>query len=61
MKMMVYYQSRNGVEREVTKLMQGVGECDCIECGGTGIFIGHPEHDEPCVDCKGTGKMLVSI
>jgi len=51
-----------GTVREVDELMVGVGECDCIGCGGSGIFTGHPEkNSEPCVECKGTGKILVSI
>ena len=36
-------------------------EIDCIECGGTGIWVGHPEIDEmPCVECKATGKVYIS-
>lgn len=62
MLMVVSYLGGKGVELEVTRLMPGVGEYDCLECGGTGIFVGHPEILElPCVDCKATGRMLVSI
>lgn len=43
----------------------GAGQVTCFECGGTGDWT--PFHPEPengpysCVDCKGTGKILISI
>jgi hypothetical protein len=43
----------------------GAGEVPCFECGGTGDWT--PFHPEPekgpfqCVECKGTGRLLVSI
>lgn len=45
----------------------GAGLVTCFECGGDGDWTKvHPEPEtlsEPlrCVDCKGTGKVLVSI
>jgi hypothetical protein len=41
----------------------GAGEIDCIECGGTGWWGFGPTEAEtgPCVECKGTGRALVSI
>ncbi len=40
------------------------GVTDCIECGGDGDWTKfHPEPHVgpfPCVECKGTGKILVS-
>lgn len=45
----------------------GAGEVTCFECGGDGDWTKfHPEPEsltEPlrCVDCKGTGKVLISI
>jgi hypothetical protein len=41
------------------------GITDCIECGGTGDWT--PFHPEPhlgpfqCIECKGAGKIMVSI
>ncbi len=39
------------------------GRMTCFECGGTGDWPYGPTPAEcgPCVDCKGTGKILVSI
>lgn len=43
----------------------GIGRMTCPECGGDGDWSKfHPEElsgPMPCVDCKGTGKVLVSI
>ena len=51
-----------GVIREVTILFPGVGECDCVECDGSGWWdYGPPGTEDLCVDCKGTGRILVSI
>ena len=49
--------------QNITFLMQGVGETDCLECGGSGWWGFGPTEDEcgPCVDCKGTGRILVGI
>lgn len=67
-KLMLVYA---GMERttEVTKaiidLGGGAGACVCLECGGGGDWTKfHPEPELgpfPCVQCKGTGMMLVSI
>ncbi len=57
-------QSRNTeVERDVELLGCGVGRIDCLECGGSGVWtFMEPEIPaEPCVPCKGTGKVLVSV
>ena len=43
----------------------GAGEVDCFECGGTGDWT--PFHPDPpeggvrCVECKGAGRVLVSV
>lgn len=41
----------------------GAGEIVCLECLGTGWWaFAEPEiPGEDCVQCKGTGRMLVSI
>lgn len=43
----------------------GAGEVQCFECGGDGDWTKfHPEPEtgpHPCVNCKGTGKVLISI
>lgn len=41
----------------------GAGLVLCFECGGTGDRPYGPTPAEcgPCVDCKGTGEVLISI
>lgn len=43
----------------------GAGRVPCFECGGDGDWTKfHPEPEKgpyPCVECKGTGFVLVSI
>ena len=45
----------------------GAGEVACFECGGDGDWTKfHPEPHKlsapmKCVECKGTGKVLVSV
>ena len=43
----------------------GAGEVACFECEGTGDwdrFMPEPTgKPDPCVCCKGTGKILISI
>jgi hypothetical protein len=41
----------------------GAGAVPCFECGGSGWwgFAEPLEPGCPCNDCKGTGKVLVSI
>lgn len=41
----------------------GAGRIACLECGGSGVWaFMEPEIPAgPCVDCKGTGEILVSI
>jgi hypothetical protein len=52
---------------EVEYLGCGAGWIVCPECGGDGDWLKfHPEpalHPEgfPCVECKGTGWVLVSV
>ncbi|WP_291712003.1 hypothetical protein [Bradyrhizobium sp.] len=60
--------SRNTeVTVEIADLGCGAGEIVCLECGGDGDWTKfYPEPEtltEPmrCVDCKGTGRQLVSI
>jgi hypothetical protein len=44
----------NGLLRMTPEII----ECDCPECNGLGLFLGHPEFDSlPCVACKGTGRI----
>lgn len=55
------------VEVEPVDLGCGAGQVTCFECGGTGDWTQfHPEpHQFPdghsCPECKGTGKVLISI
>lgn len=65
---LVVYCAHNGnteVEEEVRDLGCGAGEIRCLECGGDGNWGKFaPEIVGPdctCVDCKGTGRQLVSI
>jgi len=43
----------------------GAGEVPCFECDGTGDWT--PFHPDPppegvlCVECKGTGRVLISV
>lgn len=52
---------------EVDTSAEIAGQCDCIECGGSGDWRQfHPEpHLFPngldCVECKGTGKIWVGL
>jgi hypothetical protein len=55
------------VEVDPVDLGCGAGLVTCFECGGSGDWARfHPEPDLfpdglPCVPCKGTGKVLISI
>lgn len=56
------------VEVEPLDMGNGVGQVPCFECGGDGDWSKyHPDpeitHKDqcPCVDCKGTGKVYISI
>jgi len=49
-------------EVEVAGVDRGCGalEVSCPECGGTGAWPYHPSGVvEMCVECKGTGRILV--
>lgn len=67
--MIAYLGFRRDTEVEVRPidLGCGAGEVTCFECGGDGDWTKfHPDESlppcsEPCVCCKGTGKVLVSI
>jgi len=49
------------VKVSLRRLTPEIAEIDCIECGGTGKWVGHPEIEVlPCVECKSTGRVLVS-
>jgi hypothetical protein len=46
----------------VTDMGAGAGETNCFECSGTGEWPWDPDGKmRQCVDCKGTGKVYVSI
>ena len=49
------------VRVSVRRLTPEIGEIDCIECGGDGRWDYGPTPAEccACVECKGTGKVLV--
>lgn len=53
------------VEVEPEDLGCGAGRVSCFECGGDGDWTKfHPEPELgpfQCVDCKGTGSVLISI
>jgi len=36
------------------------GRITCLECAGSGRFEG-PDFEDACVECKGTGKIYVSL
>jgi hypothetical protein len=66
--MMLVYCRDHELPIEVEDLGCGVGRIRCIECGGDGdaqkfygdlteAMAGSPK----CVDCKGTGHMLVGL
>ena len=65
--MLAYLGFSRDTEVEVVpvRLGCGAGEGDCFECGGTGDWAPfHPDPPPeglPCVDCKGTGRILISI
>lgn len=68
MPMMVAYRGfsrETEVECEVEDVGCGAGITECFECGGDGDWTKfHPEPELgpfPCVDCKGTGKVLIAI
>jgi hypothetical protein len=67
MLMTVYCALNNdtAVDRDVALVGLIAGEIACLECGGTGDWTPfHPEpppEGVPCIDCKGTGRMLVSV
>lgn len=49
----------------VDRSSEVAGQVQCFECGGDGDWTKfHPEPHLgpfPCVDCKGTGKVWVSV
>lgn len=58
----VGWRRETAVQVEVVDLGAGAGEVSCFECGGSGIFTGHPEIPElPCIACKSTGRILIGI
>lgn len=67
MTMTVYCALNNdtAVPRAVVSRGGVAGEIPCLECGGSGKWLIELPADEPhpdyCVDCKGSGRILVSI
>jgi len=63
---MTVQRGRNGVtavDIPVTVIREGVGQHDCIECEGRGIWDYGPD-EEPvtdCVECKGQGRVFCSL
>ena len=70
----VYWSWGDGRSREmeVRPLGAGVGEIDCLECGGDGDWkkflaleqvecLCPGDTPYPCVQCKGTGKQLITV
>jgi DnaJ-class molecular chaperone len=50
------------VKCEVEIIGTIAGRTACFECGGTGQWPWHPDGQvRQCVDCKGTGKVYVSV
>jgi len=53
------------IDCDVVRHGAGAGETECFECGGTGDWT--PFHPDPqgqrivCRDCKGTGRVFVSV
>lgn len=67
MTMLVFcaWNNDTAMECSVVDLGNGAGEIDCLECGGDGNWgkfapelVGAAAE---CIDCKGTGRQLVSI
>mgnify|MGYP000709281411 CR=1 FL=1 len=65
--MIAYVGFLRDTEVEVTPVDVGcgAGQVPCFECGGDGDWTKyHPEPELgpfPCVDCKGTGRIYISI
>lgn len=61
------FRRETEVECHPVDLGCGAGEVLCFECGGDGDWTKfHPDdtlppRSLPCVQCKGTGRQLVSI
>lgn len=53
------------VRCEVIDRGAGAGETACFECGGDGdwgkFYPEPPGHKVNCIDCKGTGRVFVSV
>jgi hypothetical protein len=63
---MTVYAGKNRVTPvsvDIEVVTPGVGRTGCLECHGTGWWaFAEPEiPGEPCVACKGTGRIWVSI
>ena len=58
------FKRETEVEVIVTEICpeMGVGQIDCIECEGDGWWGYGPTENEcgPCVECKGSGRVLVN-
>jgi DnaJ-class molecular chaperone len=67
MERMTAFVALNGdtpIEVDVERLGGGAGRIRCPECDGSGNLSHFPPgtaRPGPCVDCKGTGLVLVSV
>lgn len=58
------FKRETEIELQPKDLGCGAGQIDCPECEGTGDwarFYPEPVLRMICVDCKGTGKILIGI
>ena len=57
-----YRNTMVNIDINLDDISNGYKFIECLECGGTGIwdFVDYIP-TEKCVDCKGTGKILVNV
>lgn len=63
MRVLIYRQSFSECYSEINvDIPSEFLQIDCLDCGGDGIYKGHPEIDElPCNECKTSGKVWVNM